>query len=86
MSMNDDLSANNDQGDDPTPTQKVYTPIYELQTQHDQAMDDMLAGYRSGNTDQIANAFIRIMRLEPQMRQAGVVARQYFLSKVMKNV
>lgn len=71
--------------EDPTPTQKVYSPIYELQQQHDQAMNDMRQGYREGDVDLIADAFIRITRLEPQMRQAGQSARQYFLSKVVNH-
>ncbi len=69
--------------DDPTPTQKIYSVIHDLQAMHDQAMQDMKTGYARGDEDLIADAFIRITRLEPQMRAAGIEARKYFLSKVI---
>jgi len=67
----------------PTTTQ-VYRPIVEHGDAHLLAMANLVQAVARGDEVEMKKFFDQVIYFEQAQRQAGIEARQYFLSKVQR--
>ena len=70
--------------DDPTPTQKIYAPVANLDMAYDQAFKDFQNAMARGDLQCAERARIRISEIEIEQRAVHQAARAYLLSKAQK--
>lgn len=70
--------------DDPTPTQKIYAPVANLDAAFDRAFQDFRDAMSNGDLKRAERARLRIDEIEMEQRTVHQAARAYLLSKVRK--
>ena len=73
-----------EQFDDPTPTQKIWQPVSDLDIAQQQAFRDMQEAMTRGDLEGAQAAFQRITQIETEQMQAHQAARAYLLEKVQR--
>lgn len=81
------LSVSSDQStDDPTPTQKIWQPVSDLDKAQQQAFREMVDAMSRFDVKAAAEARERIQAIEDEQKQAHAAARAYVLDKLVGKV
>lgn len=71
--------------EDPTPTQKIWAPVANLDVAHDRAFRDLQDAVSRGDLDRAERAQIRINEIELEQQAIHQTARAYLLGKVQQH-
>jgi predicted RNA-binding protein with EMAP domain len=83
--MNNSVSSDQSSvEEDPTPTQRIWAPVAELDQEHVRLFGELRAVMDRGDIDGATAIRIRIGEIEVQQRQNHIAARAYFLSKARR--
>ncbi len=78
------MSTSDQVQDDPTPTQKIWKPVADLDKEQQRAFLELQEATYSGNTEAAQKAFQRIQEIEAEQMRAHQAARAYLLKKVQR--
>lgn len=76
------ISGQHEVEEDPTPTQKIWRPVSDLDLAQQRAFQEMQAAMTRGDLEGAQAAFQRISEIEAEQMRAHQAARQYLLKKL----
>jgi phytoene/squalene synthetase len=78
----DSMNTNPEPVDDPTPTQKIWQPVSDLDRAQQKAFQSLMYAMTHNDMETADQARRQIAEIEEQQRVAHAAARQYLLKKV----